>query len=248
MGKIILAILLIALAVVAWLVFGSRWYSPTPGPSGSIPLFVYAFEGDVLKWRGKTVACPHCKSALKSYSRIDKFSDGIVCENGHRFFIQKKTVSSANSKISNKIIVPKSLSRPSDIIVYWLTDADARSHLNDQLASVLVRVRNIDTDDIRITERPRFDHCPICQGVLSNHESDDVYVSSQICPNNHVWSSRGAQWWHTSDNERVELSAEMTDDELKSTIESWLTNRHLRTNLHRSIESVLRDFKNEHLR
>ncbi len=237
LAKIAVAVLLVGLAVACWYLTNRETAS-----SRVPPLFRFTFEGGLLKWHNQPITCPHCKTRLQERPRLDRFSHGIVCENGHRFFLKTKTVLAANSIVRNKFILPTTLKEPLAITQYWLTDENARSHLNDQLAEILVRIHEIETRGVNIPDRPSFHYCPFCQQSLSDRGSEDGWVIDLYCSNNHRWGSRGGSLRGIFNNERVELSTEMTDTVLETMIDAWLDNPRQATNLHSSVEHVLRGF------
>src|SRR5712664_799998 len=77
--------------------------------------------------------CPKCKSSLRTRNRVDIFTQGLICTNGHRFFAPIQRVS-LDQQIGN---MSDSSADDRDIAKAWLTKPELRDHLNDAVAEAL---------------------------------------------------------------------------------------------------------------
>ncbi len=194
--------------------------------------------------------CPFCQLPLKRVKILDVFMQGLMCGQGHRFYVPLRTP----LELGTERVASAVGSRKSDnlsVIRDWLTKIELRSLLNNQLATMLRRIYEISTDNIHVTYAPSaaheyaiFKYCPLCTTPLKPYDQEDVWVQGLRCSNHHEFKMRNGISFLMGEKTGVQLQEEMADETL-----NWLTDRWLRDNpalkdqLHPQITTILKQFR-----
>jgi hypothetical protein len=181
--------------------------------------------------------CPGCGDLLSPGLTADPCAICLVCKRDHRFFIMPETplaVDTARAAEASFSEI-RDLSLPA-IASFWLSNPDARSILNQQLAQLL----RVTLESRRVLEEPRQSYCAICGGGLGDWDQPDIYVQGLCCSNGHLWTSRGGRLTSLIEGKCLTLQAEYSDTTVSLLIATWLKGSlYLDTNLHESIRRVL---------
>lgn len=125
---------------------------------------------------------------------------------------------------------------PDEVARFWLSDAAARSLLNEQLAQLL---RTLLEPENEVAE-PLFLHCPLCAGPLSEAEWDEVWLRRLRCPRGHCWASRGGQLRGIDNQHHISLHSGLSASAVRQLITYWLKpDRYLEPQLHESLRELL---------
>ncbi len=181
--------------------------------------------------------CPACRRPLTGAQCVDPFARCLACSAGHRFFVTPEAPPAADTSRAASISLPQLEDMsPLAIAAFWLSDPEARSVLNEQLAELLRAI----LEDRRILSQPSFSHCPLCGEVLLEHEQPDIWVVGLRCSNGHAWASRGGGLGGFLSGSRFSLHAEAPDSTVAQLIAGWLKgNPQLQRQLHSSVRRVL---------
>ena len=125
---------------------------------------------------------------------------------------------------------------PEEVARFWLSDTNARLHLNDQLAEMLRAFleNRASTPEFRPT------HCPTCGDLLETYEQPDIWVSGLRCAQVHAWAARGTHLGGMVDGGQVTFDAEPSNAVLRAVAAGWLKhNPQLEPQFHHSLRPVL---------
>ena len=181
--------------------------------------------------------CPCCGDQLALGVSADPWAICLVCPRGHRFFIMPQTPLAVDTARAAGTSFPElsSLSPPA-IASFWLSDPQARSVLNEQLAQLLRAI----VESRSVADEPRLSLCPTCGNTFGDCEQPDIYVQGLRCTNGHFWSLRGGQLTSLIQDKCLTLQTECADATVSQLIGAWLDgDPHLEPNLHNSIRHVL---------
>ncbi len=169
--------------------------------------------------------CPSCGTPLQVFNSFDSNATDYICSNGHRLFIQKSSIL-AIQHMGEYLNLNSGRSLPKDVFKEWLQNETLRSHLNNQLASVVLYIlESLDEKEIETPGYNEYNFCPLCAAKLTKIESDDLYVSSCECINKHVLRIRGGIW-REGKNLLDSLQFRPNREQFRSFLEFWLTNSH----------------------
>jgi hypothetical protein len=181
--------------------------------------------------------CPACGARLSRSQSADPAAQCLSCLSGHRFFVSKQLNTSRASEQASRLELSQlSGKSPEQVARFWLSDANARSHLNDQLAELL----RVFLENRHTTAELNPKHCPSCGAQLSTHEQPDVWVKGLQCAHGHTWAERGTRLGGTVEGELVTFQAEPSNTVLSALAAGWLNhNPYLEPQLHESLRPVL---------
>jgi hypothetical protein len=184
------------------------------------------------------IHCPSCGDHLVQRKSADPWAICLICNRDHRFFIMPQSPLAAFTATAAGITFPEidGLSTPA-IASFWLSDARARSVLNDQLALLLRAI----VESRSILDEPDFSFCLICGEVLEEYERPlDLYMKGLRCQSGHRWALRGGRLISAMETVELGLQAEYSDAVVSQLIAAWLRrDPHLEPNLHDSLRQVL---------
>ncbi len=178
------------------------------------PEFNHVFKADTLMWHDRALFCPDCGTVLSKKPRLDSSTDGVVCEKEHHFFLTRKPGYADETIGVTDRVLPEGVKQPSEIIHYWLTDAGARRQISDQLASVLVRIQEIESEALRITDKLAFRLCPFCGQPLADKGSPDGWTTDFACADDHRWNTRSWDLFGRYEDGAIKINADLTDSQL----------------------------------
>lgn len=169
---------------------------------------------------GATKYCPKCKSSLRRRSRVDIFTRGLICANGHHFFVPIRHVSLDQQKGN----VSYSSADDRDIAKAWLTKPELRDHLNDAVAEALEFYLDAEKNG-ELTQRKNHapnSYCFLCGEEMTSSGTDGWVLGLQ-CKKHHQLFERGSRLWTIVDGEMWQLCNEMVPDFFYETLESFLS-------------------------
>jgi len=188
---------------------------------------------------------PTSQEDLISISVLDIFASAYSCENDHRFLCYEKEVLSDESDRAVELDSPISPTA-SDLCVieYWLSNEDAREHLNGQLAEMLQNIYwSSQADKHTALKGSSFVYCSICREKLEHFEQDDCWLQGKRCNNGHKYYERGGKMNYTIDGKSAHLVREMPREVLASLVTGWLKNNPvLEPQLHYQIRNVFEHY------
>jgi hypothetical protein len=178
--------------------------------------------------------------------RADPRATCLSCSHDHRYFVLpegplvQESATAATTKFP--ALTGKS---PAEIASFWLSDLNARSILNEQLAALLRTI--LDGRTAEAEHNPSY--CPLCARPLSDDKPPDAWIRAFRCSRGHKWWSRGRRLWAVHGRRRaggdapawIELHEEMTKTTALFLVKAWLgRDRLLATDLHESVARVLK--------
>lgn len=190
--------------------------------------------------------CPTCSAVLDSMSVMDIYASAYSCANDHRFLHYEKEVLSQESERAGLLdSLIDSTDGDLSVIEYWLTNENARSHLNGQLAEIIQNIYwSCEAGNHLRPKGNSFLKCPLCRGSLETFEQDDVWFQGKKCRKGHEFYERGGRLNYTVNGESTHLVSEMSEEVLVSLREGWLKNNPLlEPQLHPQIRSVLEHYE-----
>jgi len=192
--------------------------------------------------------CPTCGDEFGPYPLMDIYLKGYSCANGHYFYSEIKKVLAVDSAKAQSFPSPKfNGENDGEIIEYWLTNEEARSKLNTQIAVIIRRIHEITKQKKHISKQVNaFTRCTICNNELIKYEQPDIWVVGKKCSQSHEVAERGNAIHFFHSGELVELSAEMSDDLVLWLSKQWLkdkSNKHMKTQLNKEIIGLLDKYK-----
>jgi hypothetical protein len=181
--------------------------------------------------------CPTCGDALAASPCADHLALCLSCSAGHRFFVIPESPPAVETPTAASMQLPRlSGKSPEVVAAFWLSDDEARSLLNEQLAELLRAI----IENRRVPNEPSFSRCPLCGDALCEYEQPDIWVQGLRCSNSHSWASRGSRLYGIAGGTRFTLHAELSDMTVAQLIAGWLQgNRALDSQLHDSVRRVL---------
>ena len=181
--------------------------------------------------------CLCCGAGLSRTQAADPAAECLSCAKDHRFFITKKlNLSRASEQASKLRFAHLNDMSPEGVARFWLSNADARSHLNDQLAELL----RMFLENRQATPEFRPTHCPACGDLLETYEQPDIWVSGLRCAKGHAWAARGTHLGGMVEGELVTFNAEPSNSQLQAVAAGWLKhNPQLEPQFHPSLRPVL---------
>lgn len=192
--------------------------------------------------------CPTCGAELTPYSLIDIHLSGLSCQNKHYFYETNKDVLSVDSLRVKEIKKTASKNKNDlELIEYWLTEKEARSVINDQIAVILRRIYEIIKEQRHIHyEKSVFVLCPICRGKLETFKQPDVWVEGLKCNNSHKYYERGDTIRFKVHDILRNLSKEMSDETVLFLVDGWLKENSLSdTQLHDDMKRIMKKYKKQ---
>jgi alkanesulfonate monooxygenase SsuD/methylene tetrahydromethanopterin reductase-like flavin-dependent oxidoreductase (luciferase family) len=122
---------------------------------------------------------------------------------------------------------------------YWLTNSQARDHLNPQLAQLLRQF----VEHRALSYEPEFNWCPACGRPLLPFEQPDVWVQGLACENGHEFAARGGHINGSLGGERISLLSEYSAKALQSVVGGWLKpNPLLAPQMHATVRNILEHY------
>lgn len=206
------------------------------------PIYKYPIDKKLLNF----LHCPTCKSELHRLQLLDIFTQGLICENNHRFFIElQNPIGTETAKCAS--IIGSTAKDNKRIIKSWLTNFKLRSKLNSQLATMIRRIYEISESNKNITyEYNIFKYCPFCVKPLENFEQSDAWVQGLRCSNAHEFLARtGEGIGFSYRKEHICLVEEMSNTTLLILLKNWLKEKissALRNQLHSQIKEIMISF------
>jgi hypothetical protein len=185
----------------------------------------------------KDFYCPICGTRLSRCPCTDSLADCFSCLSDHRFFVFNHPTLARASACAARLVLPD-LSGLSleEICSFWLSDARARLHLNDQLAELL----RFFVENRHNPARFQATHCPACATPLTPYEQPDIWVKGLRCAQGHTWGERGSQLGGIVGGMQITLHAEPSDQVVAELSRGWLRpDPHLEPQLHGSVRLVL---------
>ena len=173
------------------------------------------------------------------HTLLDPNLSGFVCENVHVFY---RTVIAQEGLLPEAhTIRPPTLNNDIEILKFWLTDADARKRVPDQLAVVCRRLVEIAESDRHLprVDRP-FSFCLTCGEPLAHLDARDPYMEGLRCKNGHEFWWRGFHVHYSEQGRRNTFSVDMPDDDLPMNLEYYAsTNSYAAPYVHPQLREVL---------
>ncbi len=172
--------------------------------------------------------CPSCGKLLSLFETFDSNAADYVCVNKHRLYILKKGILTIET-MGEYLNLKSGMNSTEDTLKEWLQNPALRDHLNDSLASLILHVlENHENEDANVAGYYEYNCCPICASPLKKTESDDIYISSCECDNNHEFSKRNGIWKKGTRPETEPLQFRIPKERFSSLLDSWRTNEHLK--------------------
>ena len=181
--------------------------------------------------------CVACAKALRLTACVDPFAVCLACDAGHRYFVwpESPLASQASSAASARFEQTEHQSSAA-IAKFWLSNPDARSLLNEQLAELL----RIFLEQPRVAHELPFSYCPLCAAALAEYEQPDIWVRGLQCHNGHTWAVRGGHIGGGASGSAIVLHSEPPDSTVAQLLRAWLKgNPYLDPQLHQSVRTVL---------
>jgi len=183
--------------------------------------------------------CPSCGSILRPIETVDPWAVCLSCTADHRFFVLPTPPLAADSATAASACFPQATGQDFDAVAYfWLSESEARSILNEQLAELL----RVILEGRSLSKKLPFLHCPICSGPLSAYEQPDIWVQGLCCPEGHTWASRGGRLMCVFGRDHFILHREPSDEVVRQLVVGWLKGFPVTdSNLPESVRAVLRN-------
>ena len=207
------------------------------------PIYDYHINIELLE----SLRCPRCREPLHRVEALDPFVQGLVCTQGHRFFVTLRTVLDRPDTIRCDALRGATATSGEDtgLIKIWLTDLGLRSCLNNQLATMLRRIHEIYTSNLHIAydesagDRGIFKYCPICGTGLELFPHFDAWVEALRCANGHEGFLRQGALRVVVGEQTINLNMEMSNQSVNWLVDSWLQHPPGHGQLHPQIRDVL---------
>jgi len=232
----------------SWLIIVPVSFNVSCGDTRDMKLSVH--DNEIQSEWLDTFHCPLCKLPLKKVDTLDIFIQGMKCERNHRFYIPLKSPSMAAVE---RCTSTKGSPQNDELAVVqdWLTDVKLRSVLRDDLATILRRIYEIKTANMRVAYTPSaahiaeiFKYCPLCTELLNPYNQDDVWVQGMQCANGHQFRMRNGIAFSIGDSTLIYLHEEMADETLHWSIDQWFKDDpRFRKQLHPQIKAILKRFQ-----
>lgn len=214
------------------------------------PMVEEVFQFDVDQKLIDRLYCPTCRLELRRTDLLDPFVQGLICRNGHRFFITLQAPTSVATEQAAAIQLGLEDTNPSQIIKMWLTNYPLRSKLNEQLATMIRRIYEIEEQSLHIATDANagtqavFRYCPLCQDNLVLFDQSDAWVEGFRCAKGHEYRARdGLSFFF--DGKLVKFHEEMADSTLDNLIGFCLKDHPNDPQVHRQIRSILQGYLNK---
>ena len=213
------------------------------------PMVKEVFQFDVDQKLIDRFYCPTCRLKLRRTHLLDSFVQGLVCRDGHRFFITLQAPTSVATDQAAAIQSSLEETNSSQIIKMWLTNYALRSKLNEQLATMMRRIYEIEEHALHVASdatagtQTVFRYCPLCRDNLVLFDQSDAWVEGLRCPRGHEYRARDGLSFFPG-GKLVKFHEEMADGTLNTLIEFCLKDNPNDLQVHRQIRSVLQDYLN----
>ncbi len=129
----------------------------------------------------------------------------------------------------------------------WLSNPEYRRHIGDQIAEILRTFLEIKENifNKKSQEEREYKYCPLCGETVNKFETDDLYVESLRCINQHTFNFRGSLWMFVDIDVLLELYQSMNYGILIKCAEKTLTNKHFKKNVPDQVRELFLYFMEE---
>lgn len=193
----------------------------------------------------KITYCPVCRNKLEGMDSVDVLVDHYMCQNKHRYYhpVEEVFTHQTGAEYINLRYAADDLK---EVIKAWLSKADYRRHLNNQLAEILRVYLDIKENiySIEAQKERRYKYCLFCGETLSEFETNDLYASGLRCKNDHVYHLRGCLY-PKDEKSSAQLCQYMDYDFFVRCIDNFLDNKHFKEFVPNQIREILLTIKSE---
>ncbi len=174
------------------------------------------------EWLKLKYYCPTCKEILNETQKIDCNIIEYICSNKHSFYTERDQILTYFTMGEYRKL-ESTQKMKYEIFLDWLLNNKLRQHLNNALAEVIrilikINNNNYDLSSNCIIQSSPYAFCPECSTVLQSVVSEDSYVSTLKCENNHKWFYRDGIW---KDAMKYNLKKEMEKSFFLQCLKSW---------------------------
>lgn len=162
--------------------------------------------------------CPACAEPLATAHSVDPWVLCLSCPSGHRFFIEPTVSARASATAASAHFPELDNAEVGMVAAFWLTDARARSVLNQQVAQMLRAI----VEERAPEHTPTTSYCPICAAALLEGGISIVERIGLACSARHEWVRLMHGLSAVSAQQSFVLYPEMSRQAMINLVHAWL--------------------------